>query len=87
MAFCRFCYVKDWGEGRTHPSHDLDIRGPGSITGCDGVHDAEYVPLHHAHEVEVVFTLGHVAEVLDEVHYIRAVVHVILDSRPFSSLD
>ena len=73
------------GLSKTHPSHDLDVRGPGSITRCDGVDNAKDISLHHAHEVEVVFSLGHVAEVLDEVHYICTVVHRIL-MREFSPL-
>ena len=64
-----------------HPPHDLYVRGSRSVARRDGVHDAQDVPLHHAHEVEVVFALGHVAEVLDEVHDVRAVVHGVLTAR------
>ena len=64
--------------GETHPPHHLDIRSPGPITRRDGVDDAQDIPLHHADEVEVVLALGHVAEVLDEVHYISTIIHGIL---------
>ena len=66
---------RDKGEEGTHSPDDLDVRGAGSIARCDGVHDAQDIPLHHADEIEVVFALGHVAEVLDEVHDVGAVVH------------
>lgn len=75
----------DWRKGgetggnrRTHPPHDFHVCGPGSIAGCDGIHDTQDISLHHAHKVEVVFALGHVAEVLDEVHDVCSIVHGIL---------
>jgi len=56
-------------------SHDFDVGGASAIAGCYCVHDEEDVLLHHPHEVEVAFALGHVTEVLDEVHDVGAVVH------------
>ena len=72
----------DGRECRTNPPHHLHIRGAGPITRCNGIHDTQYVPLHHAHEIQVVFALRHVAEMLDEVHDVRTVVHGILAAHP-----
>lgn len=63
-----------------YPADDLHVRGPGSVARCHGVDDSEDVSLHHTHEVEVGFPLGHVAEVFDEVHDVRAVVHGVLSN-------
>lgn len=68
-------------ECRPHPPHNLHIRRPGPIAGRNSVHDTQYVPLHHADEIEVVFALGHVAKVFDEVHYVGAIIHGILAAR------
>ena len=72
--------------GPTHPPHDLDVGRPGAVARRDGVHDAQYVPLHHADEVGVVLAQGHVAEVLDEVHDVCAVVHGELPRAPTGQL-
>ena len=61
-----------------HPPNDLDVRGAGAVARRHGVDHAVYVALHHAHEVEVVLALRHVAQVLDEVHDVGPVVHGIL---------
>lgn len=65
----------DWG---AYPSNDFYVCGAGTVAGCDGVYDSENVSLHHANEVEVVFTLGYLAKVLNEIHNVCPVVHRVL---------
>ena len=72
----------DGRECSTDPPHNLHIRSPRPITRCNGIHNTQYVSLHHAHEIQVIFALRHVAEMLDEVHYVRTVVHRILAAHP-----
>ena len=84
ISSCRPVYVRKIVECRTHPPHNLHIRRPRPITRCNSIHNPQYIPLHHAHEIQVVFALSHVAEVLDEVHYICAVVHRILTAHPLA---
>lgn len=75
----------EWGKrGGAYPSNDFDVGGARAVTRRYGVDDAVYVALHHAHKVEVVLALGHVAEVFDKVHDVGSVVHGIL---PCVSLD
>ena len=81
-----------WGRGAfavwgTNPPHNFHVCSAGAVAWSDGVDYAQDVPLHHADEVEVVFALGHVAEVLDEVHDVCAVVHGVLGARGISSLE
>jgi len=59
-------------------SDDLNVRSSRTVFGGGGVDDTEDVALHHADIIEVVFTGGHVAEVLDEIHDVGAVVHGVL---------
>ena len=68
----------DKGQGRTYSAHYFHICGTGAIARRDSVDDPEDVALHHAHKFNVVFALGCVAEVFDEVHYVCAVVHGVL---------
>ena len=56
-------------------AHDFYVGGAGAVFRGDGVDDAQDVALHHADVVGVVFAGGEVAEVLDEVHDVCAVVH------------
>ncbi|GKT88103.1 hypothetical protein Ct61P_05953 [Colletotrichum tofieldiae] len=65
----------------THSSHDLDIGGARSVIGSDGVNDANDVALHHANVVDVLLLLGHLQEMLDEVHDVGASVHIVLGEK------
>ena len=64
-----------WG---AYPPHNFDVRGAGTIAGCDCVYYSENVSLHHADEVEVPFALGYFAQVLDKIHNVCPVVHRVL---------
>jgi hypothetical protein len=59
----------------THAAHDFDIGGAGPITRRNGVNDPEDIALHHADVVWLVVALGHVTQVLDEVHNVGTGVH------------
>ena len=66
------------GQEQSYPSDDLDVGGSRSIAGSNSVHDHQDILLHHSDKIQVIFSLGHVAEMLDEVHDIRPVVHRVL---------
>lgn len=78
--------VEGQGGGGEHPSHNFYVCGAGAIAGCNCVYDSEDVALHHADEVEVVFTLGYFAKVLDEIHNVCTVVHGVLESLAYETL-
>lgn len=60
-----------------HLSDDLDVGGAAAVFGRNQVDDAQDVPLHHAHKLDVVFLGGEVAQGLEKVHDVCAVVHVV----------
>lgn len=69
-----------WGyEMRAYPSDDLNIGRSRAVTRRYGIYDCQDVLLHHPHIVRVVLALGHVAEVLNEVHDVCPVVHRVLE--------
>ena len=58
-----------------YPSHDLDVCCSRPIARCYGIDNYEDILLHHPNEIEVALSLGHITEVLDEIHDICTVVH------------
>lgn len=66
--------------GQTDPPDDLDVRGTRSIVRGDSIDDSDDVALYHPDVVDVAVLLCELQEVLDEVHYIGASIHVILST-------
>lgn len=61
-----------------HSSDDFDVGGARPIIGGDGIDDADDVALHHADIVHVLVLLGHLKEMLNEVHNVGARIHIVL---------
>lgn len=64
--------------GADYLPHNLDVSSARSIGWRNSFNHTYNVPLHHADVIIVVLASGHVAEVLDKVHDIGAVVHGVV---------
>ena len=64
---------------KAYSSHYFHVGSSRPIARRNCINDSQDIPLHHSDELEVVFSLRHVAKVLNEVHDICAVVHIVLD--------
>ena len=55
--------------------HNPHVRRPASIPRANGLHHPQYVPLHHPHKLDGPLFTRQIAQMLDEIHNIRPVVH------------
>lgn len=61
-----------------YPPDDLYVSRTRAVVGGDSVDHPYDVPLYHADIVDMAVLLGHLEEVLNEIHDVGASVHVIL---------
>ena len=67
-----------------HSPYNFYVRSSGTITWGDRIHHSQDVSLNHTDKIQVIFTLGHITQVFDEVHDICPIIHRVLEKKIFS---